>query len=81
MRLDSRSCRLLAIFAPFDTAVQVPFKLGEEDKLAFRVNQFNLGVPLKWYRIINNLVDATVDKISRINTDAWNNALPEDLVK
>ena len=26
--LDSRSCRLLAFFAPFDTAIKLPFTLG-----------------------------------------------------
>ena len=81
MSLDSRSCRLLAIFAPFDTEVSVPFKLGAEDTLAFRINHFNLGVPLKWYRIINNMVEVTMDKISKINTETWNNTLPEDLVQ
>ena len=61
--------------------MSVPFKLGAEDTLAFRINQFNLGVPLKWYRIINNIVEVAMDKISRINTDTWHDTLPEDLVK
>ena len=81
MSLDSRSCKLLAIFAPFDTPVTVPFKLGAEDALAFRINQFNLGAPLKWYRLVNNMREVTMDKISNINTEIWNNTLPEDLVK
>ena len=45
--LDSRSCKLLKIFAPFDTVVQLPMQLAAEDKLAFRLNQFNLGAPIQ----------------------------------
>ena len=35
--LDSRSCKLLCIFAPFDTEITLPFELGAEDALAFRL--------------------------------------------
>ena len=40
--LDSRSCKLLKLFAPFDTEVQLPMQLANEDELAFRLNQVNL---------------------------------------
>ena len=39
--LNSRSCKLLKLFAPFDTVVELPMQLGVEDTLAFRLNQFN----------------------------------------
>ena len=39
--LDSRSCKLLKLFAPFDTEVELPMHMGSEDKLAFSLNQLN----------------------------------------
>ena len=81
MSLDYRSCKLLKIFAPFDTTVTVPFKLGAEDALAFRIDQFNLGAPVKWYRLVHNMKEVTMAKIQKINTETWNTTLPQDLVK
>ena len=81
--LDSRSCKLLAFFAPFDTAIKLPFTLGEEDKLSMRINPFDLGAPIKWYRELCNMQGVTYEKIHRINRypSAWNdNELPEDFI-
>ena len=39
--LDSRSCKLLKFFAPFDTSLRLPMVLGEEDKLSLRINPFD----------------------------------------
>ena len=49
--LDPRSCKLVCIFAPFDTEVTLPFELGAEDGL----DPWHLGAPLRWYRIMGNL--------------------------
>ena len=45
--LDSRTCRLIAFFAPFETSIEVPTVMAAEDKLAMKLNPFNLGFPLK----------------------------------
>ena len=37
MCLDSRSCKLLAIFVSWRTEISLPFELGVEDALAFRL--------------------------------------------
>ena len=37
MCLDSRSCKRLAILAPWCTEISLPFELGIEDALAFRL--------------------------------------------
>ena len=39
MSLDSRSCKLFAIFAPWCTEISLPFELGVEDALAFDCHQ------------------------------------------
>ena len=74
MSLNSRSCKLLKIFAPFDTKVELPMQLGVEDTLAFRLNQFNLGAPVQWFREICNMTDVTHTKLQRLNRnpDEWN---------
>ena len=48
MSLDSRSCKLLANFAPWCTEISLPFELGVEDALAFRLPPVSLGAPLRW---------------------------------
>ena len=35
--LDSRSCKLIAVFSPWCTEIHLPFTLGAEDALAFRL--------------------------------------------
>ena len=68
--MDSRSCKLLKLLAPFDTAVPMPMKLGAEDALAFRIDPFNLGAPVKWYRRVHNMKEVTFAKIEKINENA-----------
>ena len=58
--LDSRSCKLLAFFAPFDTEIRLPFVMSEEDKLAMRINPMDLGAPVKWYREVCNMHEVTL---------------------
>ena len=80
--LDSRYCMILKLFSPFDTTISLPMVLGAEDKLVFRINQFNLGAPVKWYRELCNMRGVTIEKIERINryTEGWNdNELSRDM--
>ena len=60
--LNPRSCKLLKIFAPFCTKIEVPSEMGVKDILAFRLNQFNLGAPLQWFREIYNMTEVTHEK-------------------
>ena len=57
--LDSRSCRLYKVFAPFCTEVEVPKTMAMEDSLSLRLDPFNLGAPLLWFREIWKMKDAT----------------------
>ena len=56
--------------------------LGVEDKLAFRLNQFNLGAPVKWFQEVCNMCEVTHEKLQRLNRnqDSWNsNEIPSEL--
>ena len=78
--LQPQSCRLLKIFAPFDTPVKLPYVLGAEDKLAFRLDPYNLGAPVKWYRELSNMAEITMEKIRKLSNNSLNdNSLPHDL--
>ena len=48
--LNPRSTKLLAIFAPWDEDVHLPFELGAEDTLAFRLPPHQVGAPVRWFR-------------------------------
>ena len=57
-------------------------QLANEDKLAFRLNQFNLGAPIQWFREVCNMCEVTNVKIQRLNRypDQWNgNEVPSDM--
>ena len=41
--------------------------MGVEDILAFRLNQFNLGAPLQWFREIYHMTAVTHEKLQRLN--------------
>ena len=80
--LDSRSCRLYKVFAPFCTEVEVPRTMAAEDSLSFRLDPFTLGAPLLWFREIWNMENATPKMLQRLNRnpDEWNgNQIPEEL--
>ena len=78
--MQPQSCRLLKMLAPFDTPVDVPFVLGAEDNLAFRLDQFNLGAPVKWYRELTHMSQITKEKIEKLSKNTINdNVLPEEL--
>ena len=60
--------------------MKLPFVLGAEDKLAFRLDQFNLGAPVKWYRELTNMRGVTREKIKKLSNGTLNdNVLPEDI--
>ena len=57
-------------------------QFANEDKLAFRLNQFNLGAPIQWFREVCNMCEVTNVKIQRLNRnpDFWNgNEIPSEL--
>ena len=79
MSLDSRSCKLLAIFAPWCTDISLPFELGAEDALAFRLPPATLGAPLRWFRQISNLKDMGITKSSmKIDSGDWLQEFPKE---
>ena len=41
--LNPRSTKLIAVFSPWDTEIHLPFTLGAEDALAFRLPPHQLG--------------------------------------
>ena len=60
--------------------MKLPVVLGAEDKLAFRLDQFNLGAPVKWYRELSNMREVTKEKIRKLSNGTLNeNVLPEDI--
>ena len=85
MCLDSRSCELLAVFSPCCTVIDLPFKLGAEDALAFRLPPEYLGAPLRWYRMLSNLTSDQVQSketiLSKVNEGNWRHSLPQHLLK
>ena len=48
--LNPRSTKLVTIFAPWDEEIHLPFELGAEDTLAFRLPPHQLGAPVRWMR-------------------------------
>ena len=80
MCLDSRSCKLLALFAPWCTEISLPFELGAEDALAFRIPPYHSGAPVRWYRLMNNLKGKGTTKSSMtINSGDWLTEFPREL--
>ena len=45
--LNPRSTKLIAVFSPWDTEIHLPFTLGAEDALAFRLPPHQLGGAIK----------------------------------
>ena len=41
--LNPRSTRLIAVFSPWDEEIHLPFELGAEDAMAFRLPPHQLG--------------------------------------
>ena len=81
--LDSRSCKLIAVFSPWCTDISLPFSLGAEDALAFRLPPHQSGAPLRWFRQLYNLDGKRITKDSiksKINSGTWSTPLPEELI-
>ena len=84
MCLDSRSCKLLAIFAPWCTDISLPFVVGAEDALAFRLPPHYSGAPRRWFRQLYNLEGKSVTKDSiksKLDSGIWSTLLPEELIE
>ena len=65
---------MIAVFSPWDTEVHLPFHLGAEDSLAFRLPPHQLGAPLRWFRQLSNLDGKTMSKAAirgKINSGDW----------
>ena len=55
MSFKARSTQLLGIFAPWDEEIHLPFELGAEDTLAFRLPPHQVGAPIRWFRQLFNI--------------------------
>ena len=82
MSLRARSTKLIAIFAPFDEEIHMPFELGVEDALAFRLPPHQIGGPIKWFRTLYNIDGTTYTKsaiMSTFDSGDWPTPLSESL--
>ena len=64
--------------------IHLPFTLGAEDALAFRLPPHQSGAPLRWFRQLYNLDGRYITKDSiktKINSGDWSTALPEELLE
>ena len=55
MSFKSLSTKLIAIFAPWDEEIHLPFELGAEDTLAFRLPPHQIGAPIRWFKQLYNI--------------------------
>ena len=81
--LDPRSCHLLGFFAPVEEPLELPFRMGEEDKFALRISPENLGAATFWNQKIWNMVKAEFAEVKTLNSisEFWNNnKIPEELM-
>ena len=83
--LDPRSCRLIGFFAPIQQNLDLPLKMGEEDKVALLCSPENLGAATYWNQRVWNMTRET--KYAQIQTDlnnadvVWNNnKVPQNLL-
>ena len=64
--------------------MSLPFQLGAEDSLAFRLPPYQSGAPLRWFRQLCNLEGKYVTKDTiraKINSGEWSTTLPEELIE
>ena len=84
MSLKARSTKLIAIFAPWDEEIHMPFELGMEDALAFRLPPHHIGAPIRWFRTLYN-IDGNQQNMAAImamlDSGEWPTPLPEHLRK
>ena len=83
--MDPRSCRLLGFFAPIEGKVDLPFVMGEEDKVALQCSPENLGAATFWNQKVWNMTNKTtyVQIEAQLNNQdvVWNNnQVPEHLL-
>ena len=84
MSLKPRSTKLIAIFAPWDEEIHLPFELGAEDTLAFRLPPYQIGAPIRWFRLLYNVdgIQQTTAAIENtLDSGDWPTPLPPRLRK
>ena len=82
LSFNPRSTKLLAIFAPWDEEIHLPFELGAEDTLAFRLPPHQLGGPIRWMRQLFCIDGARTNKIAirqKIDSGEWPTPLSDKL--
>ena len=60
--LNARSTTLIATFSPWDEAIHLPFELGAEDAMGFRLPPSQIGGPARWFRQLCNIDGHRYDK-------------------
>ena len=81
--LNPRSTMLIAVFSPWDTEIHLPFTLGAEDALAFRLPPHQLGAPVRWFRQLCNIDGKNLSKAAirtKINSGEWPTPLSNDIL-
>ena len=81
--LNPRSTKLIAVSSPWDTEIHLPFTLGAEDALAFRLPPHQLGAPVRWFRQLSNIDGKTLSKAAirtNINSGEWPTPLSNDIL-
>ena len=84
MSLKARSTKLIAIFAPWDEEIHLPFELGVEDTLAFRLPPYQIGAPIRWFRTLFNIdgnQQTTAAIINTLDSGDWPTPLTPSLRK
>ena len=79
---NPKSTKLITIFAPWDEEIHLPFELGAEDLLAFRLPPHQLGCPVRWMRLLFNIDGREYDKTAirdMIDSGDWPTQLTEHM--
>ena len=82
MSLKSRSTRLRAIFAPWDEEIHLPFEMGAEDTLVFRLPPHQVGAPIRWFRQVYNIDGTKYTKAAirlKIDSGDWPTPVTESI--
>ena len=82
MSFKARSTQLLGIFAPWDEEIHLPFELGAEDTLAFRLPPHQVGAPIRWFRQLFNIDGTRYSKASvrqMIDSGDWPTPLTDSI--
>ena len=84
LSLNARSTKLIATFSPWDEAIHLPFVLGAEDAMGFRLPPCQIGGPARWFRQLCNIDGKSYNKAAvkaRINSGERSTHLSEELLE